>query len=59
MTPDPAKTPLERAEEMDVAARIAYAKHDYCFAEQLSTHAHLLRMADQEERKKHDQLPKD
>ena len=59
MTPDPTKTLLERAEEMDVAARIAYDKHDYVFAEQLSMHAHLLRMEDQQERKKHDQLSKD
>lgn len=54
MTPDPTKTLLERAEEMDVAARIAYDKHDYVFAEQLAMHAHLLRMEDQQERKKHD-----
>ena len=51
MTPDPNKTALERAEEMDVAARIAYDRQDYCFAEQLALHAHLLRMEDQEERK--------
>ena len=58
MTPDPSKTPLERAEEMDVAARIAYDKHDYVFAEQLAMHAHLLRMAAQEEHKR-DQLKAD
>ncbi len=58
MTPDPAKTALERAEEFDVAAKIAYDHGNYVFANTLSTHAHLLRMEDQEERK-HDQLPKD
>lgn len=58
MTPTPAPTALERAAEMDVAAKIAYDRADYVFAEQLSMHAHLLRMEDQEERKR-DQLKKD
>ena len=50
MTPDPRKTPLELAEEFDVAARIAYDKQDYVFANTLAQHAHLLRMQDQKER---------
>lgn len=58
MTPDPNKTALEQAEEFDVAAKIAYGKNDYHAAESFAMHAHLLRMADQQERK-HDQLPKD
>lgn len=44
MQPSPVKTPLERAEDFDVAAKIAYDKHDYVFAQELAQHAHLLRM---------------
>lgn len=51
MTPDPTKTPLELADEFDVAARIAYDKNDYHTAEKFAMHAHLLRMEDQQERK--------
>lgn len=50
MTPDPRKTPLELAEEFDVAARIAYDKQDYVFANTLAQHAHNLRMQDQKEK---------
>lgn len=58
MRPDAQPTLLERAEEFDIAARIAYDHGNYVFANTLSTHAHLLRMEDLEERK-HDQLKKD
>lgn len=46
MTPDPHPTNLERAAELDVAAKIAYDKQDYVFAQELAQHAHLLRMED-------------
>ena len=49
MTPDPRKTPSELAEEFDVAARIAYDKQDYVFANTLAQHAHHLRMKAQKE----------
>lgn len=49
MTPDPQKTLLERADEFDVSARIAFDKQDYAFAQELANHAHLLRMQDQRE----------
>jgi hypothetical protein len=49
VTPDPQPTLLERADELDVAARIAYDKHDYVFAKQLADHAHLLRMQEKQE----------
>lgn len=58
MTPDPGKTSLERAEEFDVAAKIAYDHGNYVFASTLSSHAHHLRMQHEQERK-HDQLTKD
>ena len=44
MTPSPAPTPMERADELDVAARIARDQHDYVFALVLEQHAKLLRM---------------
>lgn len=44
MTPTPHKTDLERAEEFDIAAKIAFDKCDYVFAGELAQHAHLLRM---------------
>ena len=44
MQPSPEPTLLERAEEFDVAARIAYDKQDFVFAKQLADHAHMLRM---------------
>lgn len=49
MTPDPKPTPIERADELDVAAKIAYDKQDYVFAKQLSDHAHMLRMQEKRE----------
>ena len=49
MTPDPKPTLIERADELDVAARIAYDKQDYVFAKQLADHAHLLRMQEKRE----------
>jgi hypothetical protein len=50
MNPNPHPTRAERAEELDVAAKIAYDKQDYVFASTLAQHAHLLRMQDQKER---------
>ena len=44
MTPDPAKTNLELAEEFDVAAGVAQANHDFVFAATLTRHAHHLRI---------------
>ena len=58
MTPAP-KTKDEQAEDFDVAAKIAYDKHDYVFASELAQHAHMLRMRAQQERKHNDQLSKD
>lgn len=52
MTPEPHPTPLERAEALDVAAKIAYDKQDYVFAQELAQHAHLLRMQDSERLRK-------
>ena len=49
MTPDPRKTPQELAEEFDIAARRAYDKQDYVFANELAQHAHYLRMKEQHE----------
>ena len=51
MNPTPHKTKLERVEEFDVAARIAFDKQDYAFAQDLAQHAHLLRMQAQQEDK--------
>ena len=47
MNPDPRKTPVELAEEFDIAARRAYNKQDYVFASELAQHAHHLRMKEQ------------
>lgn len=58
MTPAPHKTKLERAEELDVAAKIAHENSDHVFADELARHAHHLRMEDQQESKR-DQQPKD
>lgn len=51
MNPNPHPTKTERAEELDVAAKIAYDKQDYVFAMELAQHAHLLRMQHEQERK--------
>lgn len=51
MNPNPHPTLLERAAELDVAAKIAYDKQDYVFAQDLAQHAHLLRMQAQQEDK--------
>ena len=56
MQPSPVKTPLERAEDFDVAAKIAYDRHDYVFASTLAQHAHLLRMKHLQETQ-HDYRP--
>ena len=44
MTPDPHPTLLERAEELETAAKFAQGKGDYVFAEYLAREAHTLRM---------------
>ena len=44
MNPNPHKTLLERAEEFDIAAKVAFDKHDIEFEKELSNHAFLLRM---------------
>ena len=49
MTPSQDKTPLERADEMDVAAKIAFDKADFVFAKQLAEHAYMLRMREKQE----------
>lgn len=36
MTPDPTPTLLERANELDVAAKFAFGKGDYVFAQYLA-----------------------
>lgn len=43
---------MERAQELDVAARIARDQHDYVFAQELANHAHLLRMQAQRDMEK-------
>ena len=49
MQPQTTPTAQERADEFDVAARIAYDKQDYVFAKQLSDHAYMLRMQEKQE----------
>ena len=56
MNPNPHPTKAERAEELDIAAKISYDKQDYVFAMELAQHAHLLRMQDQQD-KQHDKFP--
>jgi len=58
MTPAPHKSKLERADELDVAAKIAHENSDHVFADELARHAHHLRMEDQQESKR-GQLSKD
>lgn len=58
MTPDPHKCKLARAEELEVAAKIAHENNDHVFAAELSRHAHHLRM-DHEREVKNGQLTKD
>ena len=43
MTPDPHPTLLERAEELEVAAKFAEGKHDYDFAKYCRHEAKTLR----------------
>lgn len=50
MNPTPHKTKLERAEELDVAAKFAHNKQDYAFAATLASHARLLREQDHKDR---------
>lgn len=49
MNPEPAPTKLERANELEVAASIAYERGDIVFADELSRHAFFLRMEHQQE----------
>ena len=51
MTPDPHKCKLERAEELEVAAKIAHENNDVVFSMELAQHAHYLRM--EHEREQH------
>ena len=51
MTPTPHKTDLERAEELDIAAKIAYENSDLVFAKELAQCAHRLRMQEQQDLK--------
>ena len=44
MNPTPYPDLLERAEELDVAAKVAYDRGDYVFAQYLAHEAHTLRM---------------
>ena len=58
MTPDPHKCKLERAEELEVAAKIAHENNDVVFSMELAQHANYLRMEHQRE-SKNGQLKKD
>ena len=51
MTPDPHKCKLARAEELEVAPKIAHENNDLVFSMELAQHAHHLRMQHQRERK--------
>ena len=51
MTPSPAKTPVELAEEFEVAAKIAHENHNPVFALELAQHTHNLRMQDKKDQK--------
>ena len=50
MNPMPEKTPLERAEELEVAAKIATDNQDHAFAAECRSHAHHLRAQAQQEK---------
>lgn len=51
MNPAPDKTPLERAEELDVAAKIATDNQDHAFASECRCHARHLRAQAQQQEK--------
>ena len=51
MTPEPHPTKLERAEELEIAAKISYNKGDVVFAKEQSDYAHYLRMQYEQEKK--------
>ena len=51
MNPSPAKTPVELAEEFEVAAKIAHENGNHVSAQELAKHAHNLRMQHEQERK--------
>ena len=49
MTPSPHPTPSERAEELEVAAKIAHDHGNHVFADELARKAHHLRMQEIQE----------
>ena len=49
MTPDPHPTKLERAAELEIAAKISYHKGDLVFAKEQADFAHHLRMQHEQE----------
>lgn len=51
MTPDPHPTLAERAEELEVAAKIAHDHGNHVFAQELTRSAHHLRMQEQQDSK--------
>ena len=51
MTPDTHPTLAERAEELEVAAKIAHDHGNHVFAQELTRSAHHLRMQEQQDLK--------
>lgn len=51
MNPSPAKTPVELAEEFEVAAKIAHENANRVFGLELAQHAHMLRMRAKQDEK--------
>lgn len=51
MTPDPHKTLMERADELDAAAHKAFVLQDFAFAKKLEAYANELRMEHIQEQK--------
>lgn len=51
MNPSPTKTPVELAEEFEVAAKIAHENANPVFGMELAQHAHYLRMQSEQEQK--------
>lgn len=51
MTPDPHPTVAARADELDVAAKIAHENHNHVFALELAQHAHQMRMQEKKDQK--------
>lgn len=44
MTPDPHKSKLERAEELEIDAQVEHSKQNHVYADELARSAHHLRM---------------